>query len=76
MSTRPSLLFSRMPARWRVRTALTCNRAAEKIPYHTQATRTQTAVLRCESVDDLCEIDTWNPIRKGHGEQRREHLRD
>lgn len=60
MSTKHSVPFSRGPARLRVRTALTCNHAAEQIPYHTLATRTQTAAPRCGSVDDLCETNACN----------------
>lgn len=74
MSTRPSVAFSRTPARRRVRIALTCNHAAEQIPYHTQATRTRTAVPLCESVDGLCETNAWNLIRKEDSEGRREYL--
>lgn len=69
-SVRP---FSSLGRR-RVRIALTCNHAAEQIPYRTQATHTQTAVLRCGSVDDLCETNAWGLIRKEHGEQWRTYL--
>jgi len=64
MSTRLSVPSSRGPARLRVRIALTCNHAAEQIPYRTQATRTQTAVPRCGSVDDLCETNACDLIRR------------
>ena len=74
MSTRLSVPFSRRPTRLRVRIALTCNHAAEQIPYHTQATRTQTAAPQCGTVDGLCETNACNLIRQGTGRMRGAYL--
>lgn len=67
MSTRLSVPFSRRPTRLRVRIALTCNHAAEQIPYHTQAIHTQTAAPQCGSADGLWETNACNLIRQRTG---------
>ena len=59
-----SVRISRGSTRRCVRIALTCNRAVKKIPSRTQATRTQTAVPLCGSVDRLREADECSLISK------------
>lgn len=57
-----------------VRIALTCNHAAEQIPYRTQATRTQTAVLQYENVDGLRETNACTLISKEHCDRLKQYL--